>query len=185
MRPSVGTEVAVVMAMARNLAPRAAVIAGALTLAVTPSTSRAQQPMFSAAADVMSGVEGGGTGYASGVRRARTTLRLGVDAWIDESPNDLLALAAIVELEPRASIGADLRYTRLVSDWAFHAGAIAIIAPRHMIGATLGVGYRIPVGEMLTLSVGPTANVYFLGADLPERQVVWQGMLQGGIRVGF
>lgn len=169
-------------------APKARLVAGALTLVVSTSTAAVsgQELELAAAADVLAGIEGGGSGYASGVRQARTTLRLGGEGWLDESPANILSVAALVEIERRASVGADLRYTRLVADiLAFHAGAVGIIAPRHMVGATFGVALRIPIGDIVALSAGPTANVYFLGSDLPGSNVLWQGLVQGGVRVSF
>lgn len=174
--------------MTPKSAASAAWIAGAVTLAVSLSTvdAAAQELQLGAEADVLGGIEGGGSGYAAGVRRARTTVRLGVSGWVDESPLNVISVAALAEIEPRASVGADLRYTRLVGEvFAFHAGVIGIVAPRHMIGATFGVGLRIPIADAFAFSVGPTANLYFLGSDLPDSNVLWQGMLQGGVRVSF
>lgn len=146
----------------------------------------AQEAVIAGAFDIMSGLEGGGSGHASGVRRARTTLRFAAEGWVDESPEHVFSVGALVELEPRASIGADLRYMRLAGDsFVFHVGGTAIIAPKHMIGASFGVGYRLALGETFKLNVGPTANIYFAGADLPEGQVLWQGMLGAGVRVQF
>ncbi len=157
----------------------------ALVTCAAPAAN-AQEAVIAAAADVMSGVEGGGVGHAAGVRRMRTTLRLGAEGYVDEFPHDVLGLAAIIELEPTASIGADLRYIRLLGEsFAFHVGAIGIIAPTHMIGASFGVAYRLAIGESFKLNLGPTGNVYFLGADLPDDRVLWQGMVQVGALVEF
>ncbi len=113
-------------------------------------------------------------------------MRLGADLWVDEWPNNIFGVAALVEIEPHASFGADIRYQRRVSDnFVFHAGALAVLAPKHMIGATFGAAYRIDLNEMLEINVGPQANVYFVGADLPDSQVLWQAVLNGGIRVQF
>ncbi len=141
---------------------------------------------MAAAADVIAGVEGGGSGYASGVRRTRTTLRLGADLWNDEWPNSSLGVAALIEIEPVASFGAEVRYQhRLANNFVIHIGALAVLAPKHMIGATFGAAYRIDVTETFEVNVGPMANVYFIGADLPGSQVLWQGTLGAGIRVQF
>jgi len=146
--------------------------------------ANAQRAVLAGAVDVMSGIEGGGSGYASGVRRARTTLRVGVEGYNDEFPKNIYTAAAIVELEPRASIGADLRYVRMFGDeLALNIGAQAILAPKPLIGASFGAGYRLGLGDTWKLQVGPTINVYFLGADLPDKQVLWQGMLGAGVRL--
>jgi hypothetical protein len=146
----------------------------------------AQQAEFAAEADVMIGIEGGSSGAAEGVRRTRTTLRLGAEGWIDESPDQHIAVAALIEVEPHASFGADLRYVHIFGDdFGLHVGATAIIAPHYMIGATFGATYRIPVAEHFAVAVGPTATVYFIGSDLPEDQILWQAMGQVGAYVAF
>lgn len=150
------------------------------------ASASAQQLEIAAAADVIAGLEGGGSGYAAGVRRSRTTLRLGADLWIDEWPNNSLGVAAIVEVEPVAAFGADVRYQRRVADdFVFHVGALAILAPEHMFGATFGAAYRIDPNEVFEVNVGPVCNIYFVGADLPSSQVLWQAMLGAGARVQF
>jgi hypothetical protein len=164
---------------------RGVALALSLALGGLAGEAAAQEAQFAGVFEAMSGIEGGGDGYASGVRRARTTLRAGGEMWIDESPEDVVAAAAIIELEPHASIGADLRYTRLVGDFALHAGAIGIIAPNWMIGVTFGAQYRLRVAEMVTIDFGPTGNVYFYGGDLPKSHVLWQGLASAGVRVEF
>ena len=148
--------------------------------------ARAQELKVAGAADVIAGVEGGGSGYAAGVRRTRTTIRFGADLWVDEWPNNSLSVAGLVEIEPVASFGADVRYQRRVAnDFVFHVGATAVIAPKHMIGATFGAAYRIDVSNMLEINVGPIGNVYFIGKDLPEGQVIWQATIGAGVRIDF
>ena len=155
-------------------------------LCIDASPASAQQLEIAAAADLIAGIEGGGSGYAAGVRRTRTTLRVGADFWVDEWPNSSLGVGALIEIEPSASFGADLRYQhRVANDFVFHVGAAAIIAPKHMIGATFGAAYRIDVTEILEINVGPMGTVYFMGADLPDKQVLWQTTLGGGVRVSF
>ncbi len=174
--------------MSRLRPLRAMATAGALALGLScgAADAWAQRAVVAGAADAMSGVEGGGSGYAAGVQQARTTLRLGAEGYVDEFPNDVFGAAAIIEIEPSASIGADVRYLRQLGEsFALHIGAIGIIAPKHMIGATFGAAFRIALGDSFKLQVGPTANVYFLGADLPDDRVLWQGMIQGGVRVEF
>ncbi len=138
------------------------------------------------AADVIAGLEGGGSGYAAGVRRTRTTLRLGADLWLDEWPNNSLGLGALVELEPVASFGADLRYQRRVADdFVFHAGVLGVLAPEQMVGVTFGVAYRLDLNDIVEINAGPMGHVYFIGSDLPADQILWQATLALGGRVAF
>jgi len=149
-------------------------------------SAHAQEASFAGAVDAKSGIEGGGSGHAAGVRRARTTLEIGAEAWIDESPADHLAVGAVVELEPRASVGAALRYLRLLGEmFSCQVGAIGIIAPKYMIGLTAGMAFRPHLGERVSLSLGPSINAYVLGSDLPEDRVLWQAVLAAGARVMF
>jgi len=162
-----------------------AVIAAGVTLG-DARTAHAQELVVTAAADVCEGIEGGAGGYAKGVRRARTTLRLGAEGYVDEMPNDQLSVAALVELEPKASIGADLRYQRMIEDYvALHVGAIGVIAPKNMLGVTLGGAFRWWLLDQFALSFGVTGNVFFLGSDLPSNNVLWQAMGQVGVRAKF
>lgn len=151
------------------------------------AVAAAQEVEVAAAADVIAGLEGGGSGYAAGVRRSRTALRLGADLWLDAWPNNSLSIAAIVEVEPVPTFGADVRYQRRVADdFVFHVGALAILAPEQLIGATFGAAYRIDPNETFEVNVGPVCNLYFVGSDLPSQQtVIWQVMLGAGIRVQF
>ncbi|MSP25677.1 MAG: hypothetical protein EXR75_11035 [Myxococcales bacterium] len=155
----------------------------AASLAV-PATSRAQEAHAKGGVDIVAGLEGGGTGYAKGVRRSRSLLRFGTEVWVDEDPKHQVALGALVELEPVASFGADLRYQLRASDSSvFHAGATSVIAPKYMLGATFGFGYRLAVTDTVELNFNPVANVYFWGSDLPKDTVLWQAMLGVGARV--
>ena len=154
--------------------------------ALVARPAHAQQVVIAAAADIGDGSEGGGSGYAKGIRRSRTTLRVGAQGYINESPENVVAAAALVELEPTASIGAEVSYVRMVEDIvAFNLGATAVIAPKHMVGVTFGIAFKIPLSDSVSLSIGPRGNVYFFGADLPGSQVLWQAIGQAGVRVGF
>lgn len=161
--------------------------AGALlaALGLAPE-AEAQQVELAGIADVMMGIEGGGQGYASGIRRTRTTLRFGLEGYMDEQPLHMPALAVRIELEPAASFGADLRYQlRALDDFTFHAGLSTVLLPKHLIGGTFGAAYRPMLTESLGLYAGPTFEVWFLGADLPADTVLWQAQLEGGLRVAF
>ncbi|HSY23375.1 MAG TPA: hypothetical protein VK841_14710 [Polyangiaceae bacterium] len=155
----------------------------AVTLACSltePIPAHAQQYLIGATGAVSSGIEGGSVGPY----RTRTRLRLGGDVRIDEFPDDIFEVALDAELEPRSSVGADLRYARAASDRIFFdAGIIGILAPSSLYGVVGGVTYRLPLGKKAQITLGPEADFYFLGSDLPDGTVVWELRFQGGFRV--
>lgn len=155
-----------------------------LTFVVGPSS--AQRPRFAGTVEVQAGLEGGGEGDASGVRRSRTTLRFGLEGWVDEQPHHRWSAALLAELEPKTGVGLELRYTRVFwDDFAAFAGATGILAPDQLIGVTAGVGWRPLFTEDLGITVGPAVTTYFIGNDLPDGLVLWQTNLQVGARVVF
>jgi hypothetical protein len=157
---------------------------GAL-IALSSTNASAQQYKLGAYGGVSTGVEGGGAG-AFGVRRARTTLRLGGDASVDEFPNDIFGVYGIIEVEPHASFGAEARYMRLLSPLnVVHVGGIGILAPSTLFGANAGFDHRFALGKSVALEVGPTFQVFFIGGDLPDNSVIFQGLLQIGIHANL
>jgi len=109
---------------------------------------------------------------------------LGGDLRIDESPQDIFGFAVVAEVEPKASIGLDARYMRMLGKrFAVHVGAIGYFAPGSFVGVSTGAEYRIPLSSGVALTMGPELNFFLLGTDLPDGTVVWQGLFQGGIRV--
>ena len=158
-----------------------------LTAVATCSLPAAAQELHAAgAADILLGIEGGGSGYAAGIRRTRTMLRFGAEGHVDETPRHWFGVGALIELEPRGSFGADLRYLfRFRDTMALQAGATAVLAPANMMGATFGFAYRREFSKDLELNVNPLVNVYFLGGDLPTDTVIWQGMVSVGARIAL
>jgi hypothetical protein len=150
---------------------------------VTPtSTARAQQYLIGGSFEASSGVEGGGS--PNQLTRARTRLRIGGDLRIDESPDDIFEFAALAEVEPRSGFGADVRYARAAGDRFFvDVGLLAIVAPASLYGACASFNYRLPISKRTQIIVGPEADFFFLGSDLPDGTVVWEVRLQGGLRV--
>jgi hypothetical protein len=166
-----------------RLVVAAMVVVGLLVIA-TPAA--AQQYVLGGGLDVMAGLEGGGSGYASGIRRTRTSLRVAAEAHVDEFPKDMAALGLLIELEPRGSVGADLRYMRQAGEkLRVNIGATGVVAPKHMLGATFGADYRISFGEGLAFAPSVTGNVYFVGSDLSGPTVIWQLNLGVGARFAF
>src|SRR5262249_9081487 len=141
----------------------------------------AQQYLPGASAGISSGMEGGGQ---AALRRTRTRLRLGGDLRIDESPEDVFEFGLLAEVEPESGIGADLRYARVVGDrFVLDAGAMAIALPSSLYGACAGLTYRLPISKRSQVTLGPEADFFFLGTDLPDGSVLWQVRFQGGFRV--
>lgn len=147
-----------------------------------PSSASAQQYLIGAAAGVSSGIEGGGA--QGGFARARTRLRLGGDLRIDESPDDIFEFAALAEVEPRSSFGATLGYARAAGQhFVLDAAVLGLFAPASLYGVSAGLSYRLPISKRSAFAVGPEADFYFLGSDLPDGTVLWEVRLQGGFRV--
>ena len=147
------------------------------------SPSRAQRWMASGFAQASSGLEGGG-GATSSLRRARTRMRIGGELSVDESPEDAFALAALVDIEPRAAFGVDARYYRVIEGrFALGGGAIGYVVPGILLGPVAAAEYRHPLARRAWLTAGPEVNVFVVGGDLPDRTVVWQALLHLGIRI--
>lgn len=157
----------------------------ATTLAVAvlgAAPASAQELLVAGMAVAHSGIESSG----QGILRARTRLRVGAELRIDESPKDGLAFAAVVDLEPRAAFGGDVRYVRVVTERvAINAGAIGYAAPGTLLGGVAGAEVRVNVGKSAAIVVAPELTVFFLGTDLPNNNIFWQGLLGGGVRVQF
>jgi hypothetical protein len=155
----------------------------AIFLATISNTARAQRYVPAATFNVASGMQGGG-GKEVSLLRAPTRFRLGAELHVDEDPTNGLGFAALLDLEPRARIGADLRYVRTFSrSFAITAGAIGYITPGTMIGPTASLEVRHPIGKSLWLTAGPEVNVFVVGIDIPDKTVIWQTLLHLGLRV--
>jgi hypothetical protein len=160
-----------------------AMLAAAVAWQASAGDAAAQQYLIGGAAAISSGIEGGGGGQG-GFYRTRTRLRLGGDLRIDESPDDILEFAAIAEIEPHSGFGADVRYARAAgTHFVVDVGLLGIVAPASVYGACAGLTYRLPISKRSQITVGPEADFFFLGSDLPDKTVFWQVRLQGGLRV--
>lgn len=171
------------MRHSRRSAARRAAACLALAGALAAPTAAAQElPTIGGAFEADSGVEGGGKGHAAGVRRARTSLRVGGEVGLAETPGPMIGGALLLEIEPHTSVGADLRYVHLFSDrFALHVGGIAMFAPSTLIGASAGAEVRLRVHRLVSLTLGPTVQAFFVGSDLPDNNVIWQGLFHVGI----
>jgi hypothetical protein len=165
------------------MSPRTALaFLAATTVLGVSSVASAQEYLFGGEAQIANGVVGG---TDASPMRARTRLRLGADLRIDEFPKDIFAVGALIELEPRAAFGVDLRYLFEVgTHWVLNVGCVGFLAPETLIGPAVGVDYRIPFSHV-SLVVGPEINAFVLGSDLPDGTIVWQALLQVGIHASL
>jgi hypothetical protein len=157
------------------------ILLGAVALSwATASAAQAQAYLPSASIEIGSGVESGG----AVVRRARTRLRAALELRIDEAPEDALVGAAIVDLEPRAAVGGELRYFRSFGHglFAVGGGAVGYIAPNTLFGPCAELQARVHLSDKTILVTGPEVTTFVVGADLPDGTVSWQALLQVGFR---
>jgi hypothetical protein len=164
---------------------RAALVVTAAVLAHA-SSALAQGVDGAVTIDASAGVEGA-DGEPQGVSRTRTSLRAGIEGWLDAHPASMLGLSTHIEVEPRAAFGADLRFRqRLIEELVLDAGPLAIFAPRTLIGAFLGLAFRPRLSDVIELEAGARGGVFFAGSDLPEdRAVIGQATAVLGIRIGL
>lgn len=130
------------------------------------------------------GLEGGDGGDGSlAWQRARFRLSGGVDFRSEEMPRDGFGVRGIVEIERRATLGAELRYSRwLGRGFGAFAGLSGTLAPETLFGGTAGVTALIPLGRA-GLYIEPSFSAMPLGSDLPDDSVLLWGLLTVGINV--
>ena len=148
--------------------------------------AHAQKWVPSGIAELSTGMEGGGGAKATSMDTAPIRMRIGADMYIDEDPENIFGGAVIFAVLPKTSFGVDARYTRVVREkFAFSIGATAILQPGSLVGPTAAAEYRMPLAKNITFTAGPEINVFCLGSDLPDRTIIWQLLVKGGLRVAF
>ena len=153
----------------------------AVALAGLAPEAHAQKPLIGAFVEGGSGLEiGGGNGLLL-AQRARTQLHLGAVIRDSEMPADAIIGAVVVELEPVPSIGADLQWAHRLGPLWFQAGIAAIIAPQSMFGPTAGARLQVKLGPLFSLTAGPQVSCFPIGSDVPDKSIVFQGLLMVGI----
>jgi hypothetical protein len=130
------------------------------------------------------GLEGGDGGEGSlAWQRARFRLIGGVDFRSEEMPLDGFGARAVVEFERRATLGAELRYSRwLGRGFGAYAGLTGTVAPETLLGGTAGVTAVIPLGRA-GLFIEPSFSAMPLGSDLPEDSVLLWALITVGLNV--
>ena len=156
-------------------------LALASSVLASAAPANAQQYLVGGEADLSPGMEGGGQ---VSIRPSRLRLRLGGDARVDESPDDILQFGLLAELVPRAGFGGDVRYARMAGEhFVVDIGGTCIVAPSSIYGVTAGLTYRWALSKRSQVTFGPEGDFYFLGTDLPSGVVIWQARFMGGFRV--
>ncbi len=133
------------------------------------------------------GLQGGNPGDSSiAWERARTRIFGGADIHVDETEYEAFGFRAFVEIEPRAAIGAEVRYIRWLSEsvGAF-VNVTGTVAPRTLIGGGVGAKFLIPLGKKTSLLLEPSFNALPLGSDLPKNSVLMWALFSAGIRARF
>jgi hypothetical protein len=158
-----------------------ALAATSIIASATPAF--AQKYVAAGEAEVASGLEGGGW-RAGDLGRAPTRLRIGGEVHVDEDPEDAVALGAVLDLEPDTAFGVDARYVRIFDEhYAVSVGAIGYFTPGLLVGPAATFEVRQRLGRSIWFTAGPELNVFVLGTHLPDKTVLWQGLLHAGIRV--
>jgi hypothetical protein len=163
-----------------------AFLLGAAVLVDAPGAARASGPLFGAFVEAAGGIDlAGGKGIFL-AQRSRTQVRLGATLRLDGLPRDALFVAALVEVEPRPSLGFDVQWAHHVLPvLSVQAGVTGVAAPETLFGVTGGARLRIPLGSRFRITAGPQVSGYFLGGDLPDGSVIVQTLLLLGTHVDF
>jgi hypothetical protein len=155
------------------------------TVAMTRN-ARAEELLMDGNFGLGTGLEGGDPGTGLQWRRARLRVLGGIDLRSDEGPADALGFRAFVEVEKRASVGAEVRYERwMARNFGVWAGLTGTIAPETLFGGGFGCTAIIPFGKKVGLFIEPSFQALPLGSDTPGDSVLIWGLLSAGVRVGL
>lgn len=168
---------------------RLAMVAAALTLVgVTSVTGEAQaeELLMDGNFGLGTGLEGGDPGTGLQWRRARLRVLGGVDLRSDEAMADAIGFRGFVEIEKRASVGAEVRYERwMARNFGVWAHLTGTIAPETLFGGGFGCTAIIPFGKKVGLFIEPSFSALPLGSDTPGDSVLIWGLLAAGVRFGL
>lgn len=148
--------------------------------------ARAEELLMDGNFGIGSGLEAGDAGSGLEWRRARFRVLGGVDLRSDEGPADALGFRAFVEVEKRASVGAEVRYERwMARNFGVWADLTGTVAPETLFGGGFGCTAIIPFGKKVGLFVEPSFQALPLGSDTPGDSVLIWGLLSAGVRFGL
>ena len=163
-----------------------ALAAGALASFAMTHEAKAEELLMDGNFGLGTGLEGGDPGTGIEWRRARLRVLGGVDLRSDEGPADALGLRAFVEVEKRASVGAEVRYERwMARNFGVWAGLTGTVAPETLFGGGFGCTAIIPLGKKVGLFIEPSFFALPLGSDTPQDGILIWGLLSAGVRFGL
>jgi hypothetical protein len=164
-------------------------IAGAVAAFATLASvheAQAEELMMDGTFGLGTGIEGGDPGTGISWRRARLRVLGGVDLRSDENQADALGFRAFVEVEKRASVGAEVRYERWMSrNFGVWANLSGTVTPYTLFGGGFGATAIIPFGKKFGLFIEPSFQALPLGSDTPGDSVLVWGLLSAGVRFGL
>lgn len=163
-----------------------ALACAALSVVTTTRSARAEELLLDGNFGVGTGLEGGDPGTGMVWRRARLRFLGGVDFRSDEGQADAFGLRAFVEVEKRASVGAEVRYERWMSrNFGVWAGLTGTVAPETLFGGGFGCTGVIPFGRKFGIFIEPSFQAMPLDSDTPGDSVLVWGLLSAGLRFGL
>ncbi len=163
-----------------------AVVCSVLGAVAMTHEAKAEELLMDGNFGVGTGLEAGDPGTGLQWRRARFRVLGGVDLRSDEGPADALGFRAFVEVEKRASIGAEVRYERwMARNFGVWADLTGTVAPETLFGGGFGCTAIIPFGKKFGLFIEPSFQALPLGSDTPGDGVLIWALLSAGVRFGL
>ncbi len=163
----------------------ASALAACATLASVRDV-RAEELLMDGTFGLGTGIEGGDPGTGLSWRRARLRVLGGVDLRSSEGQADAIGFRAFVEVEKRASVGAEVRYERwMARNFGVWANLSGTVAPETLFGGGFGCTAVLPFGKKFGLFIEPSFQAMPLGSDTPGDTVLIWGLLSAGVRFGL
>jgi hypothetical protein len=163
-----------------------AIAAAALCLVGVAREAKAEELLMDGNFGLGTGLEGGDPGTGLEWRRARFRLLGGVDLRSDESIAEAIGFRGFVEIEKRASVGAEVRYERwMARNFGVWAHLTGTVAPETLFGGGFGCTAIIPFGRRVGIFIEPSFSALPLGSDTPGDEVLIWGLLSAGVRFGL
>lgn len=148
--------------------------------------ARAEELLMDGTFGVGTGIEGGDSGAGLTWRRARLRMMGGVDLRSDEGEADAVGFRAFVEIEKRATVGAEVRYERwMARNFGVWANLTGTVAPETLFGGGFGCTAILPFGKKFGLFLEPSFQAMPVGSDTPGSSVLIWGLLSAGVRFGL